>query len=180
MGCGKSKHDVASGNTVLQRKKSTVNSKENNETQTVDKNNDANVDNVSLEVEEKNKENVKEIGVEGKGGDESNDVAGITKVQQEDKALEKSAQAEAEENEAPEVVVAEGPNDESQLDVSIKEETLPLVKEEESKDTDEEALVKEEESIGTKEETLDKEEETKETTEQEKTLVKEGETKGAN
>ena len=45
------------------------------------------------------------------------------------------------------------------MDVSIKEETLPLVKEEESKDTDEEALVKEEESIGTKEETLDKEEE---------------------
>ncbi|XP_028208923.1 uncharacterized protein LOC114392087 [Glycine soja] len=123
MGCGKSKHDVASGNTVLQRKKSTVNSKENNETQTVDKNNDANVDNVSLEVEEKNKENVKEIGVEGKGGDESNDVAGITKVQQEDKALEKSAQAEAEENEAPEVVVAEGPNDESQRgkDVSLLE-----------------------------------------------------------
>ncbi|KHN03385.1 Putative chromatin-remodeling complex ATPase chain [Glycine soja] len=186
MGCGKSKHDVASGNTVLQRKKSTVNSKENNETQTVDKNNDANVDNVSLEVEEKNKENVKEIGVEGKGGDESNDVAGITKVQQEDKALEKSAQAEAEENEAPEEVKAVAVAEEKQpteenkyeVDVSIKEETLPLVKEEESKDTDEEALVKEEESIGTKEETLDKEEETKETTEQEKTLVKEGETKG--
>jgi len=114
MGCGKSKHDVASGNTVLQRKKSTVNSKDN-ETQNVEKNNDANVDNVRFEVEEKNKENVKEIEVEGKGDYESNDVAGnITKVQQEDKALETSAQAEAEENKAPEIVVAEGPNEESE------------------------------------------------------------------
>ncbi|KAL5163510.1 ISWI chromatin-remodeling complex ATPase CHR17 [Glycine soja] len=236
---------MASGNTVLQRKKSTVNSKDN-ETQNVEKNNDANVDNVRFEVEEKNKENVKEIEVEGKGDYESNDVAGnITKVQQEDKALETSAQAEAEENKAPEIVVAEGPNEESErgkdesllgkneqekvkdvavaeekqpteekkdlenekVDLSVKEETLPLMKEEESKDTNEEALVKEEEnkntneealvkeeskdtneealvkeeeSKDTKEETLEKEEETKETTEQGKTLVKEGETKDAN
>ena len=52
---------------------------------------------------------------QGKGDYESNDVAGnITKVQQEDKALETSAQAEAEENKAPEIVVAEGPNEESE------------------------------------------------------------------
>jgi len=66
MGCGKSKHDVASDNTtILQRKKSGVTFKEN-ETETKDINN--NVDNVSsgVEVEQKESESIKDNETETK------------------------------------------------------------------------------------------------------------------
>ncbi|RDX69142.1 hypothetical protein CR513_51783, partial [Mucuna pruriens] len=60
MGCGKSKHDVASGN-VLQRKKSTL----ENETEAKNTNNH-NLENVSskVQVEQKGSESVTERGVE--------------------------------------------------------------------------------------------------------------------
>lgn len=109
MGCGKSKlANVASGNTLLQRKKSSVNSKEN-ETQNVDKSNGVNVENVSLESEQKSNgnENVKEIGVEGK----SNESNVVEVKAPDDKALEKSHEAEAEEIKTLEIV-AEKPKEE--------------------------------------------------------------------
>lgn len=73
MGCGKSKHDVASDNTtILQRKKFSVAFKEN-ETETKDVNN--NVDNTSSAAEEqKESESVKEAGVEENKDDAAKDV----------------------------------------------------------------------------------------------------------
>ena len=78
MGCGKSKHDVASGNTVLQRKKSGVTSQENG-TETKDTKNNNIVDNVrsEVQVEQKESESVKESDVvvnDVKGKDEKTNV----------------------------------------------------------------------------------------------------------
>lgn len=78
MGCGKSKHDVASGNTVLQRKKSGVSSQENG-TETKDTKNNNIVDNVrsEVQVEQKESESVKESDVvvnDVKGKDEKTNV----------------------------------------------------------------------------------------------------------
>ena len=78
MGCGKSKHDVASGNTVLQRKKSGVSSQENG-TETKDTKNNNIVDNVrsDVQVEQKESESVKESDVvvnDVKGKDEKTNV----------------------------------------------------------------------------------------------------------
>ncbi|KAL2341162.1 hypothetical protein Fmac_009102 [Flemingia macrophylla] len=64
MGCGKSKHDVTSGNTVLQRKDMSVSNKANQEngSETKDKNN--NVDNVGsgLKMEQKVGESAEDVG----------------------------------------------------------------------------------------------------------------------
>ncbi|KAK7363625.1 hypothetical protein VNO77_05774 [Canavalia gladiata] len=209
MGCGKSKYDVASGNTLLHRKKSSVNSKASQEdgTQTVHKcNGVVNVDNASSDVKhEKNNENVKEIEVlNGNGEDESNDV--------KDKALEKSQEVDAVENKTQEIVVTENSEpgkiddllekneneviehdasatteekkeEKEKEDVSLKEETL--IKEEETKNANNQAeetkaTTQEEETKDTNQEkAFAKEEETKDTT-QEKALTKEEETKDAN
>ncbi|KAJ1427269.1 hypothetical protein SESBI_09936 [Sesbania bispinosa] len=203
MGCGKSKHDVASGNTVLHRKKSSVDSKaeQENGTETKDTHNN-NVDNQNSQVAQNNNENVKEVGVGGKC-DESNVVVKdkapeiFTNVQ-EDKALEKSHEADAAENKTEEVVVVaeeasekpEGGKDDSlkknaqevndaspAADEKQPAEEKKAEIEKEDASLKEEALVKEEETKDTnQEEALDKEEETKETVHEE-TLAKEEETK---
>ncbi|TKY72003.1 hypothetical protein E2542_SST00737 [Spatholobus suberectus] len=126
MGCGKSKHDVASGNTVLQSKKSSVSSKAGpeNGTEAKDTNNNNNVDNVSsgLQVEQKESESVKEFGVEGKDDDEvANDVKGEaekTNVQEE-----KEAEPEGGEGNTQETVAAEGQS-ESEKSEGGKDDSL--------------------------------------------------------
>nr|XP_012567928.1 probable ATP-dependent RNA helicase ddx56 [Cicer arietinum] len=105
MGCGKSKHDVASGNTTtLHRKKSSVTFKEEQEskTQTSDVNN--NVDNnVSSFVEMEEKEN--EVGVEkGNKKDEVNDV--------EDEVINVKDEEKTNDEEKKEDDVVEGTSDE--------------------------------------------------------------------
>uniref|UniRef100_A0A0R0H4E3 Uncharacterized protein n=1 Tax=Glycine max TaxID=3847 RepID=A0A0R0H4E3_SOYBN len=103
MGCGKSKHDVASGNTVLQRKKSGVSSQENG-TETKDTNNNNVVDNVSSEVqvEQKGSESVKESDVEVKDDLVVNDVkseAEKTNVQEKEKLEGGEERSESEKSE---------------------------------------------------------------------------------
>ncbi|OIW19576.1 hypothetical protein TanjilG_18386 [Lupinus angustifolius] len=186
MGCGKSKHDVASDNT-LQRKKSPQAERENG-TETKDKK----VENVvSSEVEQKNNEIVKEFGVGGKV-DESNDVKDKSFEVKEDKTKEdvvdapgavgeeKKAENKKEEVETTDTVQGKTSTKEEETKDTNKEETLAKEKEE-IKDTNnkEETLAKEKEETKdtNKEETLaNKEEETKDTNEKE-SLVKEEKTK---
>lgn len=85
MGCGKSKHDVVSGNTTtLQREKPHVSFKEN-ETGTKQTNNN-NIDNESLfgQVEKIEKEIVKENGDEEYKDDEINDGEAKEKINDEE------------------------------------------------------------------------------------------------
>lgn len=135
MGCGKSKHDVASDNTILQRKKSSVNSKAGQENGTETKDN--NVDNiVSSEVEQKNNENVKELGGGGKA-DESDDVKGNALAVQENKALEKKSNEsdDVAEGKTEEIVVAKEPSEKSEgeKEDSLKDKDAPAAAEEEKK-----------------------------------------------
>lgn len=106
MGCGKSKPlDVATGNTLIQKSKSSVNSKENGvETETKGAGNN-NVENQSFEAEKKSDGNVKEIGAEGKA-DESNVVEGKDSEKTNEALTEKSQEANAKE-----IVVAEEPSE---------------------------------------------------------------------
>ncbi|XP_019437591.1 PREDICTED: nucleolar protein 58-like isoform X2 [Lupinus angustifolius] len=169
MGCGKSKHDVASDNT-LQRKKSPQAERENG-TETKDKK----VENVvSSEVEQKNNEIVKEFGVGGKV-DESNDVKDKSFEVKEDKTKEDVVDAPGAVGEEKK---AENKKEEVETTDTVQGKTS--TKEEETKDTNkEETLAKEKEETKdtNKEETLaNKEEETKDTNEKE-SLVKEEKTK---
>ncbi|KAE9602148.1 hypothetical protein Lalb_Chr12g0196481 [Lupinus albus] len=174
MGCGKSKHDVASDNT-LQRKKSS-DAGQKNGTETID----INVDNiVSSEVEQNSNENVKDVGVGGTV-DESNDVKDKSLEVKENKALEersKNAEEKASEN-----VVAKEP--EGEKDDSLKENHAPppaakeekkpenQKKEEETKDmVQKDTLTKGETKDTKQEEKLSKQEQETKDTNQEKTLA---------
>ncbi|KAE9602011.1 hypothetical protein Lal_00040994 [Lupinus albus] len=177
MGCGKSKHDVASDNTLQRKKSPEAGNEHGTETK------DNKVDNVvSSEVEQKNNENVKEVGIRGKV-DESNDV--------KDKSLEVKEYKAIEEKTQEDVVHAPGAAGEENKPENKKEEVetkdtvqgKTLTKEEETKNTNkEETLTKEKETKNTnKEETLTKEkEETKDTNKEEALAKKKEETKDTN
>ncbi|KAK7264592.1 hypothetical protein RJT34_32201 [Clitoria ternatea] len=182
MGCGKSKHDVASDSIVLQRKKSTVSSTDGQEnvTETVDnKQND--IDTATSKMEEKNNDVKVKDNIEAKvpevtplQQDNKVDVAAQVPNEKsqggkEDEPLKKEVNNDAEENK---------PENQKE-DVSLMEGNV--VKEEETKETNEEEnVVKEEETKRTiEEENVVKEEETKKTNEEEN-VVKEEETKEKN
>lgn len=99
MGCGKSKHDVASENTILKSNKSSL-----DDSKVVQEIGTETVDFESNSKLEHNKSNVKEVV------DESNVVAApdeITNVQQ-DRALEKNKEVDVvAENKTEEIVVAD-------------------------------------------------------------------------
>ncbi|XP_019436076.1 PREDICTED: uncharacterized protein LOC109342548 isoform X4 [Lupinus angustifolius] len=154
MGCGKSKHDVASDNT-LQRKKSS-NDGQKNGTETIHNNAD-NI--VSSEIEQNNNENVKDVDVGGTV-DESNDV--------KDKSLE------VKEDKAPEKVVAKEPISEKpdgKKDDSLKENDAPPPAAKEEKKPENQQEEEKTKDIVQKE-TLTNKEETKDTNQKE-TLAKE-------
>ncbi|XP_019436088.1 PREDICTED: uncharacterized protein LOC109342548 isoform X6 [Lupinus angustifolius] len=131
MGCGKSKHDVASDNT-LQRKKSS-NDGQKNGTETIHNNAD-NI--VSSEIEQNNNENVKDVDVGGTV-DESNDVKDKSLEVKEDKAPEKVVAKEP---------ISEKPDEEEKTKDIVQKETL--TNKEETKDTNQkETLAKEVEAI---------------------------------
>lgn len=104
MGCGKSKHDVASGNTtVLQRKKSSVNFKEGQENGTETKDVNNNVENVTSDVDVQQKES------ESNENDDVKVEAEKTNDEEEKKepeAVEEPSEVEKV-NDAEEVVAAE-------------------------------------------------------------------------
>ncbi|CAJ1962242.1 unnamed protein product [Sphenostylis stenocarpa] len=105
MGCGKSKHDVASGNTVtvLQLKKSSV-SYLGNGAETKDTNYN-NVDSVNSEVQVDQGESVKEFGVGGKNDEVINDVKceGYEKIN-----VQEEKEAEGGEGKTQKTIAAEG------------------------------------------------------------------------
>ncbi|KAE9609583.1 hypothetical protein Lal_00006392 [Lupinus albus] len=155
MGCGKSKHDVASDNTLQRKKSSKTGQKNWTETK------DNNVDNVvSSEVEQNNNENVKETGVGGKA-DESNNEKDKCFDVKEDKALEEKSKGAEETTQKRENVDVKEPISDKD-DPSLKENDAPAIAlEEEKKGENQKDEV---ETKGTvQEETLTKEEETKDT-----------------
>ncbi|CAL0325819.1 unnamed protein product [Lupinus luteus] len=151
MGCGKSKHDVASDNTLQRKKSSNAGQKDWTET----KDNDV----VISEVEQNNNENVEEAGVGGEA-DEFNNVNDKSLEVKEDKALEEKNKDAEKNTQNKENVDAKEPISEKD-DSSLKENDAPAIAVEEEKGENQKGEV---ENKGTvEEETLTKEEEIKDT-----------------
>ncbi|XP_061374343.1 uncharacterized protein LOC133316590 [Gastrolobium bilobum] len=158
MGCGKSKHDVVSGNTVLQSKKSSVNTKvgEENGTETKDKNNNNNnnAENVSsgVEVEQKESENVKEFVVEGKDDEGVKGEAEKTNVEEEKEAGDEA------EGKTQETIAVEGMSEKSEggKDDSLKENDQKVfdgaAEEKKPAENEKEEVIVKEESLANEEE----------------------------